>query len=255
MLLVGAHDDASDEVVIDLLGEVALDGGVELFRLLRRDAPVGHAIFFEEKFMGRKHVGKGFHIRAAVHALARREAHGEAEGVIGGDESHAVHGARGQAGMGEDKAVLLRDADAGLEIFFGMIEEADKVVGLLPLPSGVIGLHEPGLLDFGGDFIEIGKYIARRRKAVFHFTAHREAQTAHTSGDFEPRKKKPERDGEPTPGVAAGGEIAAEISGHHHGDPSRLGEPAVVKRAARHRENDEAEDEQDLRHEPWGGKR
>ena len=72
-----------------------------------------------------------------------------------------------------------------------MIEDAEELVDLFPLPAGVFNVFEALFFDLVGHFVQTGKTILGGRGAFSKFLVERQAHLTNAGEDLEPGQEKP----------------------------------------------------------------
>ena len=72
-----------------------------------------------------------------------------------------------------------------------MVKQPHEVLGLTPLPAGVVCFLKAFVFDLAAQFLQIREKIARGWEAVFDLALHREAQFPHAAHDLDPWQHEP----------------------------------------------------------------
>jgi len=186
LALAGFLEDALGEVVGDLGAEIALDFPrdivrVEVLEFIERDL-----IFPKPLPVALVHLEEGLVAAHAIDAPARGMLERVGEGVIPGRPDRAVFGPGGDAEVIESDTVLVDEANAGLGALAGLVEEAEVLLVVLPVPPGILDVLECFLLDLIGQLLKGGEGLARGGRPVAEVFLDWEPELADAGEDFQP---------------------------------------------------------------------
>src|SRR5205085_5826278 len=117
---------------------------------------------------------------------------------------------------------LLVQADCGLGSIFFSIKQSKKLAVIFPIPSRVVHVNEPFLLDLARDFGQRWECVRRRRTFRSKPFFLGEPERADSSENFQPRQKEPAHCTDKTPYPAAGNKINAKKSRSENSERASL---------------------------------
>src|SRR5205085_607223 len=117
---------------------------------------------------------------------------------------------------------LLVQADCGLGSIFFSIKQSKKLAVIFPIPSRVVHVNEPFLLDLARDFGQRWECVRRRRTFRSKPFFLGEPERADSSENFQPRQKEPAHCTDKPPYPAAGNKINAKKSRSENSERASL---------------------------------
>ena len=136
------------------------------------------------------------HRQILVHAVRDhvwQQVHAVGERVIPSHENAAVGGAGGKGHIEKGKRTLLDMADRGGRAALGVVKKAVELPHSVMTPIDIVRMLETDRLQLVREVSKSRKPARRRGRGFFKRTVKRQAQSAHTGKDFQPREQKPSR--------------------------------------------------------------